>query len=328
MTADKRKPRVFVLMPFGKEFDDIYGLGIKAACKEAGATCERVDEQFFTGPILERIHSQIVEADLIVADMTGLSANVFYEVGFAHALAKPVILLTRDSETVPFDLTGYQHISYEEGIRKLKAKLKSRVGRFLRYPEDAQGSAAPASRRPDIKLLRGMDSIYEEACRLAKQCEGDEVVSATSLGLSPDNYKASRPAWRNYIECLAQRVGKAKEEGRAMVYRVVMGFRLDEHGEPPPDKKRAIKDRQRAFREAKARDRIEIKFIEASWAVELAVIGDSHVIIGFPLVLPDRELRLGLRVTDADFARKAGRWYEQYVWEPAQPVTWTGEKKR
>jgi hypothetical protein len=39
------KPFVFVLMPFETAFDDVYKLGIKPACFEAGAYCERVDEQ-------------------------------------------------------------------------------------------------------------------------------------------------------------------------------------------------------------------------------------------------------------------------------------------
>src|ERR1044071_5190180 len=182
MTAGKRKPRVFVLMPFGREFDDVYGLGIKAACKEVGAACERVDEQFFTRPIVERIHSQIEEADLIVADLTGLSQNVFYEVGFAHARAKTVILLTRGSEEIPFNLHDYPHISYEGSIARLKAELKARLRWFLSHPEEAPGS-------PEVKLLHGINEIYEEACRLIRRCAGGETISTTSLGLSPEALK-------------------------------------------------------------------------------------------------------------------------------------------
>jgi hypothetical protein len=58
-------------MPFDKSFDDIYKFGIKAACEEAGAYCERVDEQIFLESMLERIYNQIAKADIIVADMTG-----------------------------------------------------------------------------------------------------------------------------------------------------------------------------------------------------------------------------------------------------------------
>jgi len=46
-------------MPFDRSFDDIYKLGIKATCEDAGAYCERVDEQVYQGSILERIMNQI-----------------------------------------------------------------------------------------------------------------------------------------------------------------------------------------------------------------------------------------------------------------------------
>jgi len=83
------KPFCFVLMPFSKDFDDVYQIGIKESCVNAGAYCERVDEQIFQETILERIYNQITKSDFIIADMTGRNPNVFYEVGYAHALGKP-----------------------------------------------------------------------------------------------------------------------------------------------------------------------------------------------------------------------------------------------
>lgn len=50
------KPFVFVLMPFAKEFQDIYELGIKAACEAAGAHCERVDEQHYLSSMMDRVY--------------------------------------------------------------------------------------------------------------------------------------------------------------------------------------------------------------------------------------------------------------------------------
>ena len=46
--ATTPRPFAFVLMPFSKNFDDIYKLGIKAACENAGVLAERVDEQKFS----------------------------------------------------------------------------------------------------------------------------------------------------------------------------------------------------------------------------------------------------------------------------------------
>jgi hypothetical protein len=128
--TDTTSPKlfVFVLMPFDPKFDDIYKLGIKGACQEAGAYCERVDEQIFTESILERIYNQIAKADIIVADMTGRNPNVFYETGYAHALGKKVVLLIQNINDIPFDMKHYPHIPYESNnISSLKDELKHRV---------------------------------------------------------------------------------------------------------------------------------------------------------------------------------------------------------
>jgi len=129
---------VFVLMPFDETFKDVYGLGIKAACVEAGAYCERVDEQIFQESILERIYNQISKADLIVADMSGRNPNVFYEVGYAHALGKHVILLTNKAEDIPFDLKHYPHIVYGSSIIYLKGELTKRIKWGIANPEEAK----------------------------------------------------------------------------------------------------------------------------------------------------------------------------------------------
>lgn len=129
------KPFVFVLMPFSTEFDDIYQLGIKGACTECGAYCERVDEQIFEGSILERIYNQIAKADVVVADLTGKNANVFYETGYAHAIGKRVVLLTQREEDIPFDLRHYSHVIYKGKITELRDELVRRITHMLAAPQ-------------------------------------------------------------------------------------------------------------------------------------------------------------------------------------------------
>lgn len=126
----------FVLMPFNNDFKDVYELGIKKACREAGAYCERVDEQIFEGSILERIYNQISKADIIISDMTGRNPNVFYETGYAHALGKKrVILVTQKGEDIPFDLKHYPHIIYAD-INELHQELVKRVSWYVRNPDN------------------------------------------------------------------------------------------------------------------------------------------------------------------------------------------------
>lgn len=134
------KPFAFVLMPFHESFDDTYQLGIKGACEEAGYYCERLDEQIFESSMLDRIYNQIAKADLVVADLTGRNVNVFYETGYAHALGKRVILLTRTIDDIPFDLKHHFHIVYSDGIAHLRAKLRERASYYLQHPLDNAGN--------------------------------------------------------------------------------------------------------------------------------------------------------------------------------------------
>jgi hypothetical protein len=121
------KPFVFVLMPFESKFHDIYKFGIKGAADDVGAYAERVDEQIFSEGILDRIFNQISKADVVVADMTGRNPNVFYEVGYAHALGKRVILLTQNVDDIPFDLKHRQHTVYGGKIELLRNELAAKL---------------------------------------------------------------------------------------------------------------------------------------------------------------------------------------------------------
>jgi hypothetical protein len=144
---------VFFLMPFSEEFKDVYEAGIKPACIDAGAYCERVDEQIFVESILERLYNQIAKADIIVAEMTGRNPNVFYETGYAHALNKQVILLTQRSEDIPFDLKHYPHIVYESRIAFLKSQLEKRIRWCIENPKDSLSNV-------DINLEFSVNGIY------------------------------------------------------------------------------------------------------------------------------------------------------------------------
>ena len=100
-------------MPFHDDFLNVYRYGIRAAFEDVRdrVYCQRVDEQEYDGLVIDRIYNQIQCADYLVADMTGLNANVFYEVGYAHALQKKVILLAQSHADIPFDLNQYPHMA-------------------------------------------------------------------------------------------------------------------------------------------------------------------------------------------------------------------------
>lgn len=132
ITVEERGPAsdVFVIMPFSADFDDTYYFGIHQAIHELGLTCTRVDEVMFTGSILDQIFHQLRSSRVIVAELTKPSPNVYYELGIAHAMQRPVVLLTGDVGQVPFDLKVVNHLVYKN-IRDLNIKLRERIKGLL-----------------------------------------------------------------------------------------------------------------------------------------------------------------------------------------------------
>ncbi len=85
-------------------------------------------------PLLDKINSLIQRADVIVADCTGRNPNVFYELGIAHALDKPVVLITQDQvEEAPTDVRSFEFITYGLGDHiAFLGKLDRALARYLR----------------------------------------------------------------------------------------------------------------------------------------------------------------------------------------------------
>jgi hypothetical protein len=131
-----RPPRIFVLMPFTEPFVDVYVLGIREAAEKLGFIVERADDIEHNGDILEVIYDRIRSADAVVADTTHCNPNVFYEIGYAHALGRPTILITRAGEPLPFDLQSKNHIFYRS-IVELREKLDKRLKATLGTPRVA-----------------------------------------------------------------------------------------------------------------------------------------------------------------------------------------------
>jgi len=134
--------KCFVLIPFAAEFEEIFKHAIKAAADEKGYVCERTKE--ITGPIniVNEIVSNIFEADLIVADLSGQNANVFYELGVAHSVPPPnkTILIADKNEKIPFDIKVYQVLKYGrsfEDILNLHKGIVQRIEFIERQPESS-----------------------------------------------------------------------------------------------------------------------------------------------------------------------------------------------
>jgi nucleoside 2-deoxyribosyltransferase len=59
---------------------------------------------------------KINQAAFIIADVTGRNPNVMYELGIAHTLGKPVIIITQEINKIPFDFKHLRHYVYEDNV--------------------------------------------------------------------------------------------------------------------------------------------------------------------------------------------------------------------
>lgn len=112
------KPKAFIVMQFSDEYNKLYAEVIKPICEEYGLDCERADEFYTSTPIIADIVNSIVESSIIIAEITPDNPNVYYELGYAHAINKPTILLCDKNKRakLPFDISGFRTLFYEDSI--------------------------------------------------------------------------------------------------------------------------------------------------------------------------------------------------------------------
>ena len=125
-----KSKRVFVFQPFSPQFDAAYQL-IRAAGQAAGVETWRLDQLAVAGSITEQLYEAIETSDLIICDITHSNPNVMYELGYAHALRKPVIIVSQRSEHMPFDVRSVRALFYDvdlgrgtEFVRELEAAIQ------------------------------------------------------------------------------------------------------------------------------------------------------------------------------------------------------------
>jgi hypothetical protein len=103
-----------VIMPFGPEWSTAVYEAIKhcVASVDPTITVVRADEIPQPGRITEQIVHEIASADFVITDISGLNANVFWELGYSHALRQSTIILSQDVGSAPFDTRDYRMIEY------------------------------------------------------------------------------------------------------------------------------------------------------------------------------------------------------------------------
>lgn len=132
----------FVMMPFASPLGGYYESIYKPAIEKAGLHPVRADAEIFgAGKIMDQVWTGIRRAKVLVAELTSRNPNVFYELGLAHALQKPVVLVSSNEDDVPFDLKHIRVIYYDMTDpfwgQKLLSKVAENILSAIKNPEEA-----------------------------------------------------------------------------------------------------------------------------------------------------------------------------------------------
>jgi hypothetical protein len=145
--AGAKKPLCFVIGPIGKELsperkhsDLLLNAVIKQVLQkdEFGYVVKRADEDADPGMIGDRVVSDIINADLVVADLTDLNPNAFYELGIRHSTEEPTIHVARMGTALPFDTVAHRTIFVDltdwHSIEQARERLANSA-RAVRAPD-------------------------------------------------------------------------------------------------------------------------------------------------------------------------------------------------
>ncbi|WP_231184733.1 hypothetical protein [Haladaptatus sp. DYF46] len=166
----------FVILPFEDEFEQLYDEKIVPILESQGYSVNKADSIDSQRAIIEDIINGITNADLIIADLTGTNPNVFYELGIAHGLGVPTVLIAQDIDELPFDLAAYKTIEYSllfNEIGEFEEELSS-IGENHFSGNIEFGS--PVSDYGEVEIASSSSQPHEENDLPNPSGSSDEVV--------------------------------------------------------------------------------------------------------------------------------------------------------
>lgn len=174
---------IFFIMPFKDEFFEVYSM-LQSQLGESYSFNNAGDEGNQQN-ILRDIIQPIYEADVVIADLTGVNPNVLYELGVAHTLNKKCIVITKDDlDNLPFDLKQYRAKNYDTHFTKfidLVNYLKKNIDGAIDNTIAFSNPVVDFLNTEDILTLRTdskVENIVEDNGYLDFMAEIEEGVSS------------------------------------------------------------------------------------------------------------------------------------------------------
>lgn len=172
--------RCFVVSEFGRdeqtriERKQMLKHLVRKVLEPRGYEVQRADDIDDVGQITHQIIERLLDDDLVVADLTGLNPNVFYELAVRHAARKPVITLMTHGQTIPFDLKDVRTVFYDlhdpDQLEAAQRELLQKVEAIEKNPGDIRNPITVArnatllqqSDDPDVQAAGAVLSAVNE----------------------------------------------------------------------------------------------------------------------------------------------------------------------
>ena len=239
-TDDVPAKRCFVITPIGddgsperRHADWTFHIAIEPVFAQRGYEVGRADLIPHAGLISDKMFDNILNADVCVADLSHLNANVFYELGVRHMAEKPVIHIIEAAFKVPFDNKDHNTIPFQKEDYHSMIRLKSEIDRQLTAIEAPDFKLTnPVSIFRELQALRNSSDpkdqkIAELERRLSEMEQARVVPTAQTVLPTRPRTKESSRAYETVRDYLVE-VSKAKDALEITINELAFGVML--HG--------------------------------------------------------------------------------------------------
>lgn len=203
MSKEKEQQTCFVVSPIGQEgspprrhADWVFNGIIRPVFEKhyPAFKVERADKITEPGQINSQVIDRLLNSTVVIADLSFLNANVFYELGIRHMAEKPIIHMQRVGEDIPFDVSIYRAIKFSldefEQLETAKGHLERMLADVLRTDHKVDNPVTEARGRVKLKeTATGTERIVlDDIARLQSRIDvlessllSDEVRNRNAL---------------------------------------------------------------------------------------------------------------------------------------------------
>lgn len=181
-----------------KRSDTLFKHIIAPVCQECLFEPIRIDKENTNGSLTDEIITHIKTDDLVIADITDLNPNAFYEIGYRAALGKPAIHLMSKDTNIPFDISSIRTYSYNLLDLDSVEEVKNRLTQTIKSIDFTTNEASSNTQRPyfntaNTELLQEIYKVQDSINKLAHLIEVNNSTALSILADKLENTNAKIP---------------------------------------------------------------------------------------------------------------------------------------